>query len=118
MNSKGTNRYKLDGLSKGTVELISGVVRASQRPCSIGISINADATYAMDIGWLRDDARRERIATAAMQGLLASMAHPQACGSNLKSYPELPQQAVEIADALIDELDKDLVEETESGEEG
>jgi hypothetical protein len=47
-------------------------------------------------GALRDD-----FAKAALQGLLASMAHPQAQGSNLDCYPQSAQQAYRIADAML-----------------
>lgn len=49
---------------------------------------------------LRDrKARRERIATAAMQGLLQQFSH--------KANETLARQAVGLADALIAELDKE-----------
>lgn len=47
-------------------------------------------------------ARRERIATAAMQGLLAGEPHDDAT-----PFAQLAQDAVEMADALITELDKE-----------
>jgi hypothetical protein len=54
--------------------------------------------------------RRERIATAALQGLLASDAKPQAFDKQFPFYEE-PQTAatlaVELADALIAVLDKE-----------
>lgn len=48
--------------------------------------------------------KREYFAGLALQGLIASCAHPMAVGSNLESYPKLPREAVEMADALLKEL--------------
>jgi hypothetical protein len=54
--------------------------------------------------WMAEASRRERIATAALQGYLASFAGvPQT-----SMTPEgIAAQAVEFADALIAELDKE-----------
>lgn len=49
--------------------------------------------------------KREYFAGLAMQGLLASCAHPRSIGSNLGCYPSLPQEAVEMADELLKQLD-------------
>lgn len=53
-------------------------------------------------GWtdFHDKTRRERIATAAMQGLIATD------GYGVAASTVLAQDAVKLADALIAELDK------------
>jgi len=59
----------------------------------------ASAEYAEGLRRYAAD-RRERIATAAMQGLLAN-------SSRLGSWREAAEVAIILADALIAELDKE-----------
>lgn len=44
---------------------------------------------------------RDYFAGKALQGLLASMAHPESTGSCLECYPKSAEQAYQIADAML-----------------
>lgn len=75
-----------------TAELMARAVQAQeQEQCA--------ASYAEAVRRHRAD-RRERIATAALQGLLACL------GSAGGPFKVLSARAVEYADMLIEELDK------------
>ena len=63
-------------------------------------------TYEVEVDANPGMSIRDWFAGMAMQGLLASMAHPQSIGSDLASYPQLPSQAFEIADAMLKEREK------------
>lgn len=56
--------------------------------------------------WSNGMSLRDYFAAAALQGLLASMAHPESHGSNLDCYPQSATQAYAIAGAMLAEREK------------
>ena len=51
--------------------------------------------------------KREYFAAQALVGLISSHSHPSASGSTIESCPNMTKHAVDYADALINELNKE-----------